>query len=173
MSLLLALSLLNGVWEQDCFLKTRRVETIIDRRAVLEEIFYADDECTQPLTAVWSEGRIFLPEAAGEVRPIDFVFESVRLAAHSPEAVDRFSSETLCGIVDWRAGDAREVTGLECDFFSNGKPVRAPSAGDVRYGIFRLNGDRVQFGLLTPRENGLTPERRPTELDARLYRRKS
>lgn len=65
----------------------------------------------------------------------------------------------LCGIRNWKANQAQEISGKVCD----GKQV--PNFNDPRYGIYSREDDTLYLGKETEEENGLTPETRPTEID--------
>lgn len=155
---------LQGVWERECFNRTLSREVFFENKVALQEIFNAEEDCTHAMSELVSAGTFAV---SGE--QMDFVFESVTLRPLGAAMAKTLNDAALCGFSGWKAGVAREITGLACDFFGIGRKVQAPAKGDTRYGIYRIEGKNLYFGQLTPELNGKTPAKRPVEFDPRFY----
>lgn len=168
---------LDGVWLQPCQDRALRLEVISGERAALTEANYLDNICHHPKIALTSEGRLTLPSPQAAQGNIDFYFDSVTLTLLETGLVKLFNEKAICGFPQWELNQPHEITGGECDLFQTGKAVHIPKKDDARFGIYSLppeeNGQILLFGRLTPQQNGSTPERRPSELDPRAYRRQT
>ena len=163
---------LAGVWVQECRQRTIRSEDFAGTSVVYSERFYAQGDCTGLKSIARSYGDYWLPEQGDSPLPkMDFRFERVTLEPATPEMADALSRAHYCGLTDWTAGVETELTGLKCDLFGNGKLYSRPARGEMRYGIFSLEGDVLRFGKLSRERSALTPETRPLELDPAPFRR--
>ncbi|MGZ3653117.1 MAG: hypothetical protein ACXWR1_17330 [Bdellovibrionota bacterium] len=163
---------LNGFWSQGCQHGYSREEKFDGAAAVYSERNYWDLECQRPAIETISRGLITpgeaLPQPAGANR-LDFTFTSVSLRPVDDQSAESWNQKVLCGFRDWRAGEEREVTGRQCDFFGLGSVVQVPRVGDRRFGIVKQDNDALFFGKLSPGHDGSSPERRPLELDPLPY----
>lgn len=159
--------LLQGVWRQDCTNRASRAENFQADKVVLTESFFNDDKCASDFLHFINEGTFMLP-ASGQM---DFQFTSVRLKITDESLVKNLNSRSVCGFQDWKLNEEKEISGRLCEIFIIGSPQKIPTVGDMRYGIYRLDNDRLYFGKLTRDENAMTPEKRPTNYDPRFYTR--
>lgn len=159
--------LLQGKWQQDCAQKALRSEIFLGSVVRLEEAFFTDENCQTPLLTFINEGNFVLP-VPGQM---DFQFTSVRIVLWDDAVVRNYLRRQVCGISDWQKGVEKEISGRSCEIFTIGLPHRVPTAGDMRYGIYHLEDDRLMFGKLTRDQNAMSPEKRPTQLDPRFYRK--
>jgi hypothetical protein len=165
---------LDGTWRQDCSRGFQREEKFQGGSAAYTERNFRDLECSKPAVETISRGAISLggtvalPSGA---RELDFSFSSVSLKPLDERAAKEYRERILCGFRDWRANEEKLVTGRECDFFGLGSVVRIPAEGDRRFGVVKVSGEGLFFGMLSPERDAGSPDRRPRELDPSPYRR--
>lgn len=154
---------LLGTWVQPCRQKAVRTEAFTETTASLSEVYYADTQCAQELLTFKNEGDV----TAGNGQ-MDFRFTKVSVTLLHTAFVDDYNSRSVCGFEDWQVGVEKDITGLSCALFT-AKPMRTPREGDMRYGIYMIQDNRLYLGKLTYLRNALTPENRPNEFDVRYY----
>ncbi|MFS4458063.1 hypothetical protein [Bdellovibrio sp. HCB2-146] len=154
---------LVGTWVQPCKQKAVRTEVFSEETASLTEVYYLDNNCSQPLIAFQNDGEVVA--SAGEM---DFRFTRVAMTLFHSDFVDDYNARAVCGFTDWQLGVEKEITALPCALFT-AKPTQTPRAGDMRYGIYMIQANRLYFGKMTMQRNALSPEKRPNEFDIRFY----
>jgi hypothetical protein len=157
--------LLQGRWFQACQAGGMRTEEFQDALVTLTEMFFLDAGCTRPSVIFISEGSFVLPTKD----QMDFQFTSVRIRLMSEIAVNDFNHRRVCDFEDWTYGVEKEISGRSCAVFVAGLPHRVPAVGEMRFGLYRLEGNHLSFGKLSREKNATTPEKRPTEYDSRFY----
>jgi len=158
---------LQGLWLRDCEQRVIRSEKFEHEKVTFTESTYSDALCKAPVIQLINEGTFTLP-AAGQM---DFKFTSLRVQINSEAIIDDFNRRAVCGFQDWKLNEEKEISGRLCEIIYAGSPQRIPAAGDMRYGIYRLEDGYLYLGMLTREENALTPEKRPTNYDPRYYTR--
>lgn len=166
----------DGQYEQGCQAGYRRAEIIAGENAVYVEKNFADPFCRELSLEIRSYGLLTygeaVPRPAGAAA-IDFLFQRVTLTPKQEWVARLYRDRRLCGLSEWSVGQETEITGRSCDFFGVGRFSPVPEGGAVRYGVYRQeqNGN-LYMGKLRPERDGLTPERRPQELDPFPYERR-
>lgn len=166
------LALLIGVWIQPCDQSLVKEEHFSAEKVALVETNFFDADCTKPMLESRSEGDYSIGEdlpLAPRGRAMDFQFTKVEIRGRSAEIVQWLQQQKFCGIADWQLDQFVEVSGKICEF-PLGK-IQIPAVGDRRFGIFRLEENRLFFGKLTPIRDGKSRESRPTEWDPRPFHR--
>jgi len=157
--------LLQGQWMQACQNHALRIEDFESHKVTLQEMFFMDDACKTPLMVFANAGNYVLPQAG----QMDFTFTSVTVRLNSAVAVNDFNKRQVCGFSDWTINVDKEVSGRSCEIFFVGQPQKVPTAGEMRYGIYHIDGDHLSFGKLSRDQNATTPDKRPTDFDPRYY----
>lgn len=164
---------LDGRWTQYCDQSAKREENFAGNKVTLTERFYFDYSCEALASEVENIGTFVVDDEFRypdqKVRNMDFTFEAVRMTLHSDDAITFYNDHAMCGMSDWKKGEAKDVTGKRCEFFQEGRPVQVPMKNDMRYGIYMLQDTRLYLGLLMPGFDGSVPQRRPYLLDQRYY----
>jgi hypothetical protein len=167
-----ASSSLDGVWQGPCSQNGTRTEVFQGQNVSLIERNFNDAACTDLNIETESAGTFVLgQESQPQFSTMDFSFTHVYITLHSNEAVAYYVGHQMCEISSWSLGNRQEVTGLRCDLFGSGTLVQVPKAGDMRYGIYSLQGTQLFFGSLTPQQNSLSVLTRPTSLDPTPYQK--
>ena len=165
---------LDGQWRQHCARGYFREESFLGDSAVYTEHNFRDQGCLAPSVDTVSRGALVsggvVPQPTG-ARELDFVLESVSLVPRDERAALVYEKISLCGLSGWKAGEAKEITGLLCDLFGQGAPLPVPSTGARKFGIVRVEEDALYFGQLSPGRDGSSELRRPLVLDPSPYRR--
>ena len=147
-----------GLWETEC-LKGLKKEQIYHTKTVLtQEHFYQDSLCTDPAYLFSTDGRVEYPSENQTY--IDFVYVSIFLTLYKKNIVEEFNQREVCGIKKWAVGTAQEITGLQCAIFGE-KPSQIPAAGNLRYGIHTIEGNKLYYGRLSQQSDGASPSTRP------------
>ena len=155
---------LEGVWLRQCSKGGMQVQIFEGNSSRTTELFFEDSNCYDPLMAFLNDGQIKIQN-----QQIDFQFEKVSVVLYSDKIIEDFNRRSVCGKNDWGKNDVTPVTGQICAFFQESKLVQVPKAGEMRFGIWKKELNKLYFGMLTQAENGTTPEKRPTSLDPRAY----
>jgi len=164
---------LEGHWQQYCNASSKKEEFFTGNKVSMHENYFADQNCEKLEAVIENSGsfeiddEFLVPDQS--IRNIDFTYEVVRITLHSDRFVLFYSEREMCGIKDWKKGETRDITGLRCEFFQVGRPVQVPMQGDMRYGIYKIEGTRLYFGRLMPGYDGSSPMRRPYLLDPRYF----
>ena len=164
----------EGTWLQGCRGNFSRAEVFQKDVATLYERSYGTANCTNPQMTFTSSGRFVLGDALpipADAKTIDFTFASVSVTVHADALVQKYNAYNVCGFSNWALNQVKDVSGLRCDFWLLHQPVPVPRVGDLRFGIYRVDGENLFFGRNTRENSGLTRETRPTEWDPRFYHR--
>ncbi len=157
---------LEGVWLRPCHTQSLQVQEFSGELSSLTELFFEDASCSSPFLAFFNDGTVQTNQ-----NEMNFKFQKVFIKLYADNLVQDFNQRAVCGIKDWKKSSLQEITGLSCALFQNRKSIQVPRAGDMRYGIWKIENSLLYFGQLTPEKNGLTPEKRPNTWDPRSYKK--
>lgn len=156
--------ILQGVWAQECKTKKQKQEEFSGNKVTLRELYFSGQDCSgEIILEVASTGEYFLD--AEKMENMDFRFESVLFIPRVSAIANQFNQKQLCGFTDWTVSQAKDVSGLVCDLFPPAKPLKVPSNGEMRYGIYSIDANKLYLGKLTREWNATRPELRPRELE--------
>jgi hypothetical protein len=156
---------LEGMWRQECQHGVQRSEEFRGQFVRYTETFFVNAICAKPLFVFSASGpyKLFFHD-------IDFLFLEVTVSPLTQEIANDFNRRAVCGIRHWIVGQPSDIAGSMCDFFRLGVELPAPKRGQMKFGRWKLVGDRLYFGKGTPERDGSTPNRRALEWDPRSYR---
>lgn len=165
---------LDGQWRQTCRVGYERREIFQADQVVFQERNFLDSLCQQEALILESRGTWL--DKGPTLRPLDgramdFTFTGIYATVLAPDFLENFNAQKICGISDWQIGEAREVSGLSCDFLQTGKPWTVPSAGEQRFGIYKVSAGLLWLGQQTPVHDASSPARRPVDWDKNPYQR--
>lgn len=132
------------------------------------EKFHQDRFCRQPSFVFITSGGLNFP---AEINQIDFTYTQIQLVVHRKEVVQDFNKRSVCGLTNWKVSEPQTITGLKCALFNIHKPTSIPQSGDTKFGIYKIENDKLYFGKLSKENDGSTPEKRPQEYDNFFYSR--
>ncbi len=155
---------IEGLWLRPCSDGGAQVQKFEGSTSTTTEIFYKDLECSIPLMSFVNTGYIKI-----QSQQIDFSFENVLIILYSDQLVENFNRRSVCGKSNWQRATTTIITGLRCALFQQTKLVSIPRSGDMRFGIWKLEDQKLYFGKLSNEENGLSIDKRPTIWDLRPY----
>lgn len=154
---------LEGSWKASCFAngsESRSAVLVISKNAITKTVSnYSDSNCSKigdwgyKTTASFSIG---LKLSEGFI-PIDSTLSAFAKIPATATEVASFNSGSHCGLTGWAIGEAKDVTGRDC----NGKTY---NAGVVEYSSYQLNSGALRFGQPTESKDGTTAEKRTTEI---------
>lgn len=147
-----------GLWSTECLKGLKKEQTYFAKTVLTEEHFYHDTLCTNPAFLFSTDGRVAFPTE--DQTHIDFVFVSIFLTLYKEAIANDFNQREVCGLKTWEVLMPQNITGLQCALFS-AKPAQIPTAGDLRYGIFSVEGDKLYYGQLSQQTDGSAPNTRP------------
>lgn len=157
---------LAGIWSQECQNGVMRTEDFVDHRVRFTEAYYADKACTQKVLDFTSEGSFQVQN-----EKIDFAFSQIAIILGNIHYVADWNDRKVCGIATWQLGIKQNVTGKFCEIFGPGVGIQVPPEGQQRFGIYKIEEDRLYFGRLTLEHDSSSPEKRPIEYDERFFTR--
>lgn len=155
---------LEGVWKQECCNSTVRTETFEGSFVMLKESYFTDAACTMPLMQFSSFGAHTV-----NAEQMDFRFMSVGVTLQREAMVTDFNNRQVCGYNNWKLNNEKNLVGLTCKLFNQVTNTKIPDENEMRYGIYKIEGNRLYLGQLTSQNNGLKPEARPTEWNSQHY----
>ena len=147
-----------GFWSTDCLKGLKKEQTYFTKRVLTEEHFYKDSLCAKPAFRFSTDGRVEFPSE--DQTYIDFVYASIFLTVYDEKSVDDFNNREVCGFKNWLPSMPMEITGRSCAIFSS-SPAKIPSAGDLRFGIYSIESDRLFYGKLNQQTDGSSAAKRP------------
>lgn len=160
---------LEGHWAQGCAGRNFQTQLFRDGHVTTNENYFADTDCRLLLLRFQIRGLADISKTDLASGHIDYEFEETRVEVLSEELALHYNERAVCGWTDWKVSEPRRVDGLACDFFGWGQPVRSPSKGERRYGIWKIEQDRLHFGRLSPGADGTAPDRRPQSWNPRGF----
>ena len=116
---------------------------------------FGDTECGTNIYNLSYSGAY---ELTGE-QQIDYTFELVELIPTLEPVAQGWTTNKLCGLENWEAGSALDVTGLEC----GGQQML--DSGTAFFDLIKETETGIHFGLPSEELDGSTAEKRPTEFD--------
>lgn len=155
---------LQGHWVQPCQTQTIRAEVFAGTSVSLIERYNYRPDCSEPLMEIQNIGTF-----TTEGRHMDFTFERITITLWHDLMIQDFNGRSVCGFSDWKIGETRDVTGMYCALITGGKPVKISDPGSQRFGIYKIEKEKLYFGQLEPGHDALTPEKRPVHFDPRFY----
>lgn len=149
----------SGLWQIECKDGLIKEQAVKGNFVTSTEKFYADRNCQQISFIFETSGYVAF--TAEHVEWIDFTYLNVSLSVSNSQAIQDLNSRKVCGFTDWTISDSKDITGLRCALFNVKKETQIPHAGDLKYGIFKIEVDRLYYGQMTKENDGSTSERRP------------
>ena len=166
-------TMLIGAWESPCVL-AREAGTEVSMRLFEERtaqamvhrsIIYSDSACTTPSRTVRTTAALSYGAAVPSLDStwaVDTTIGKVELMLSNQDPVELATINLVksFGYSDWVNDAFKDVSGRK----EVATAVAQPEAGQVIYGIFRLDGDKLEFGDSSG--NGSSPQARPTGISA-------
>jgi len=156
-----------GLWVSPCQQGLLKIQSLLSPfQSKTTEQFHQDQACKQISFEFITSGDLSYPE---KENTIDFTYSEIQLIIHVEDVIKDFNQRAVCGFTDWKKSEARTITGLSCALFNMSKPTQIPFAGVIKYGIYKIENERLYFGLMTKENDGSSAERRPLSYDGRFY----
>lgn len=156
-------SVAPGLWSTGCVRGLKKEQNYHTRLVVTDEHFYQDANCADESFLFSTRGRVEYPSENATY--VDFVYIDIRLSVFKKLVIDDFNSRKVCGESNWELSVPKSITGKSCALFNMQKESKIPSAGDIRYGIYGLENNKLYYGKLTQGQDSSSPQKRPTELN--------
>lgn len=161
----------SGIWQTKCLAGIEKKQIYSPNNSVItDEYFYADRNCKQEVMRFTTAGSVEYPTPLNSQndssnREINFSYKEIYLSLHTQSTIDNFNSRQVCGFSDWQLSVAKNITGLKCALFNANLKTQIPFEGDIRYGIYLQNENKLYYGQLTSEKNSSSPDRRPDQLN--------
>lgn len=160
---------LTGLWKTGCKLGLSKEQDINGRETVTTENFYQDRFCQNPSFQFKTTGLIGFSDENSIW--IDFVYTEVEITVLREEVIQDLNTRQVCGLNDWEVAKPKVITGLRCALFNVSKETQISKAGDQKFGIYKLENDRLYFGQLTRETDGSDSLKRPTTWAEDFYQK--
>lgn len=168
----------EGTWETECTaienqqLSAKDSVVFSGNTYLQTSVIYADGECktayqTVKLSGTFVVGNNFEVKEEAETKvakKIDGTLESLLIAFHIQEFIDRINQMNFCGLSNWALDEFQDITGLTCQL------TMVPEKGTMIYDIAYISENNLQFGISPGVGNEMF---RPQELDyTRVFHKK-
>lgn len=94
----------------------------------------------------------------------DFTLEMIKVTVYDEDTLDNFNSLELCDKGDWELKKSVEVTGKKCS-----DDLVFDDEGTQYFDIYKITGDKLQFGDSSGGLDSTSKAKRPTTLDSDKY----
>lgn len=154
----------SGLWSTGCQngLKKEQVYRA-NNRVVSTESFFQDQNCADESFRFQTIGLVNYYKTSESF--VDFLYEEIHLSIFKQNVIADFNARKVCGLSDWAIARAQNITGLKCAIFNLNKPTQIPAAGEIKYGIFQIDHDKLYYGKLSRELNATSPEKRPAQIN--------
>lgn len=157
---------MDGTWTTDCLNGNKKIQVIKEPLIYTFEIFYKESDCKTRQFYFLNAGQFQRTESL-----MNYQFEAIYINLSDLKIVDSFNRQSMCEQSQWKQNKNKNITAKWCLFFSPTKKSLIPNKGDWRYGIYKIDKDKLFFGKLDNAHNALTPQARPVEFDLRFYQK--
>lgn len=162
-----------GLWNSRCIEGLSKTQNYTSENQVeVQEKFHQDLFCQKPSFEFRTSGYVTYPtnhDQPNVENLIDFTYSEIEVILFLPLIVDDFNERKVCGRTDWKLETPQKITGLSCALFNLTKPTTIPPAGDMKYGIYKIEYEILHFGQLSKENDSSTPEKRPKNYEFRGY----
>lgn len=152
----------SGLWALKCSQGLKK-EQIYESNGTVSttEFFHQDAACGDESFRFQTIGQVTYSHQNPTF--IDFMYEQINLTVFKQHVIDDFNTRHVCGHNNWKNAEPQNITGLKCAIFNYTKETQIPKAGDYKYGIYSVEGNKLYYGQPSLEYNGSTPTRRPVE----------
>lgn len=155
---------LDGVWSTDCFNGNKKIQVIKEPLIYTFEIFHKESDCKTRQFYFLNVGHFTRTQ-----NTMDYQFDNVYLNVSDMNIIESFNRQSMCDKKQWEINKNKDITGSWCLFFSATKKSQIPQKGELRFGIYKSEDQKLYFGKIDRIHNALKPENRPIEIDPRAY----
>ena len=148
----------DGAWSTGCKNGSIKEQIYQAQEVHSSEKFFQDKGCNDLSFEFITTGTVQFAESQVFV---DFSYVSIWLSLSKNLLVEDFKQRKVCGISDWQISDPREISGKNCAMFNYNKETPVPRAGDIRFGIYKTEENRLYYGQMTQIYDSTTPAKRP------------
>lgn len=156
-------SIAPGLWSTGCVNGLKKEQTYNAKQVLTAEHFYQDAACQDESFLFETNGRVNYP--ADDPGFVDFVYVEIQLTLFKKAVVDDFNQRRVCGLSDWQLAVPQLITAKKCALFNYSKETQIPAAGDLRFGLYAIEENRLYYGQLSPAYDSSTPAKRPKTLN--------
>lgn len=155
----------EGTYVQECLHRRQKIHRVEGSKIFSSETNFSDEECSLPVLRIEMVGNYQLTSDGN----LDFTFEDVFFIPLQDSVAELYSSQKVCGLEAWKNGEPKSIQGHSCDFFQSGFCFLIPSRLDQRFGLVRIEVDRIWMGKMSLDRDASSPFRRPVEYDPNPY----
>lgn len=161
---------LSGEWITPCDRGLRKTQVIDGDVATTTEFFHHDRFCNVESFRFKTAGTI--KTFPNQPAWIDFAYSEIEITVFVKEVVEDFNARKVCGFTNWSVAMPQQITGLNCALFNMNKETKIPSAGDMKFGIYKIETDHLYYGQMTKEKDSSSPEKRPSEFSPDAFEKK-
>mgnify|MGYP001599688104 CR=1 FL=1 len=154
----------DGLWSTGCSNGLNKEQVFEGNQVATTEHFYQDTQCSDESFRFQTLGSVNYYNEQADF--IDFVYAEIYLTLFKETIVEDFNTRKVCGVNNWKSAQAKNITGLKCAIFNTNKETQIPKAADQKYGIFRLEKNKLYYGQLSRSLDGSSAEKRPVRLNS-------
>lgn len=159
----------EGFWSTGCSLGLQKSQQITAAMVQMSEVYFQDRNCEIPSFEFITTGSIAYPNSTEQTNPIDFTYTQIELKIYHDFVVQNFNERQVCGFKDWQQATPKDITGKQCALFNFTKPSPIPQKGEQKFGIYKVEDNRLYYGKLSQERDSSSPEKRPQEYDTLFY----
>lgn len=150
---------LQGSWAMKCDRGLHKQHQFNGNQSITTEFFHQDQECLKESFRFKTTGLYELSLENPDW--MNFKYQQIELTVFVSAVVADFNDRVVCGLTNWKVGEPQVITGLPCALFNYNKPTQIPKAGEQKFGIYKIENNKLFFGQLTKETDGSTEQKRP------------
>ena len=155
----------QGLWSTGCKNGLKKEQIYDNRNKVITvERYFTDANCMAESFNFQTTGQISYYKDSADF--IDFVYAKIYLNIFKQNIIEDFNTRKVCGISNWKAAYEQNITGLKCAIFNISRPTQIPATGDLKFGIYRIEQNKLYYGLLSKDFDASTPAKRPVQINS-------
>lgn len=158
----------DGNWQSACHEDEERGTyssehiKIGDNKIEYSVAVFGNSDCSNQYVDVSITGTLDIgpvSQSIANARDTQAIVSKALLTPKSGFVAMMLNSKNMCGMKNWKANVAQDVSGKECE----GKQM--PKIGDSSYDLISRESNKLFRGEKTEENNGTSPEKRPIALN--------
>lgn len=159
----------DGLWQTACLNGLQKTNSIQNHSSQYQESFFKDKNCFNESFRFVTQSNFTFDSTHSNW--VNFTFSEIQLTVFTNLIINDFNNRSVCGVNTWKLAEPQNITGKACALFNINQASLMPKAGDIKYAIYEIKDNRLYYGKLSKKEDGSTPDKRPTEFNLDFFQK--